>query len=430
MIKLTRQEKPEEGIAFVAMPDGQQALGNGHVFHFDKLYHEVCVPAIRDCGMTAERADHLWSASEGVLEAVWRGIQRAEVVIVDCTTRSADVYLELGLVMALGKRSVVLAQCLADIPTDLRGRVRPVLYQATGLAALRGNLRDQLQIVRGEAATENTLVPISGPEPVPGSIAGVTRERAMVETTAGGRHQFWELSRADVDYTRLIPDMTRWFAVGETLAGTIVTDLDGYRHYTLLAGQRDPWPGLIAGYQVGTTFTSRVVSVREGVGAFISITGGIKGRVPCTEARQAGLARDAQVVVEVVRVDPVLRQVGLRLAKVAAGGPALVAVPPSPAAGLPPVGTRLLGEIIRAVPQEAGRGGYLLVRLDGWENGPLAILHWKRMSRELREDLNDSRVDLISVELTVEVIRVDPSRRRIELLELPEENQEAAATAA
>jgi hypothetical protein len=38
------------------------------------------------------------------------------------------------------------------------------------------------------------------------------------------------------------------------------------------------------------------------------MTGGINGRVPFGEARQAGLARQALVEAEDVRIDPALRQ--------------------------------------------------------------------------------------------------------------------------
>jgi small subunit ribosomal protein S1 len=121
--------------------------------------------------------------------------------------------------MVLGKRTVVLAQRLEDIPTDVRGRVRPILYQAAGLgvAALMQKLKDQLQIARGETVMENTLVALTGAdtEPMPGCIVHVTKERALVETESGGHRQFWELSKADADYARLIPDMTRRFTVGD-----------------------------------------------------------------------------------------------------------------------------------------------------------------------------------------------------------------------
>jgi hypothetical protein len=102
MIKLVRELKTEESVAFVAMPYGEKALPDGRLFDFDGLYHHVYAQTLQECGMVAERADLLFDSAEGVFEAVWKGLQRAEVVVVDCTTRSADVSLELGLAMALG----------------------------------------------------------------------------------------------------------------------------------------------------------------------------------------------------------------------------------------------------------------------------------------------------------------------------------------
>jgi hypothetical protein len=40
------------------------------------------------------------------------------------------------------------------------------------------------------------------------------------------------------------------------------------------------------------------------------------------------------------------------------------ASPRLPGADLPAAGTRLLGEVVRAVSEQAGRGGFLLLRLD------------------------------------------------------------------
>jgi hypothetical protein len=425
MIRLTRAEKPEGGIAFVAIPRSQNGPCNGGLSHFDELYHEVYVPVIRECGMTAERADHMWAASGDALNAVCRGIQRAEVVIADCSTRSADVVLKLGLAMALGKRPVVLSQRLEDIPADLRGKVRPILYDAAGLgvAGMMQELKDRLETARAEAVRGNTFVPLkeAGPEPATGSVVAVMKNRAVIETDASGYPQFCELGRADVDFARIIPDMTRWFAAGDRLSGAIVTDVKGRRRYTLLAGHGDPWPVLIARYPVGTTFTSQVVNVCDGVGAFVAVTGGINGRVPFAAALRASLTPDAHVEVQVVRVDPAARQVGLRLCGVLPHSPA-PATPPAARMppGMPAIRTRLSGCVTRAVPELHGRGGFLLLRLKGYEKGPRAILHWKHMSQERRENLNDSDVDLIDEEIMVEVIKVGPSRKRIELREPPE----------
>jgi len=210
VIKLVRDEKPEEGLAFLAMAYGTKPLADGTPFDFDELYGKVYAPTVGECGMTAQRADRLFESSDGVLEAVWRSLQRAEVVIVDCTTRSADLALELGLAIALGKRLIVLAQHLDDVPADLRGRVRPILYQGAGLgvAALMRRLKEHLQIVRHEAITENDLLPLKSAEtePISATIVLVAKNRMVIETDDRGHRRLWELSSADTAYT---PDATR-----------------------------------------------------------------------------------------------------------------------------------------------------------------------------------------------------------------------------
>jgi len=441
MIKLSRDEMPGEGLAFVAMPYGMKALADGTPFDFDDLYHKVYAPTLTECGMTPERADHIFDSTEGVLEAVWRGLQRAEVVIVDCTTRSADVSLEIGWTMALGKRMVVLAQRLEDIPTDLRGRVRPILYELAGLgvAGLMHSLKEQVQIVRQETVIENTLVLLkgAGTEPMPGTVISVTKDRAVVETDDRGCRQLWELSNADVDYARIIPDMTRTFQVGARLSGAVDRDFAGVGgRYTLLADQSNPWPGVVTDFPPGKVFATRVANVCDGVGAFISVTQRINGFVAFAEARQAGLERGTEVEAEVTRVDVAARKVWLHVRRTLTQAPVQTPDPSPPgpvtaSPALPAVGTRLLGYVTHWVPQQDQRGGFILLRLKGYEDGPTAILHFTKMTQELRDDLNDSQVDLKEEEIPVEVVRIDAVRNRIAVRECPESdaaaNQASAA---
>jgi len=175
-----------------------------------------------------------------------------------------------------------------------------------------------IRLTRGREAARSTGQPPAQAGPVcsPGRVTGVTKERAMVETGLGRHRRPWELSCADVDITRLIPDMTRWFAAGDRLSGAIVTDARGHQRYTLLAGHGDPWPAFVADYPVGTRFNGRVVNTGRRIGAFVAIAGGINGRVPAADARQARLTPDMRVEAEVMRVDPAAREVALRLRRV------------------------------------------------------------------------------------------------------------------
>ncbi len=180
------------------------------------------------------------------------------------------------------------------------------------------------------------------------------------------------------------------------------------------------WGGMEAGDEVG----GRAV-------AFVAITQGIDGFIPFAEARQADLMRDMDVEVEVISVDAAARKVGLRVhrdrrSQVTAGH----GVPVSEAhADLPAVGTRLLGRVARVVPAQANRGGFLLLRLSGYENGPLAILPNVKMTEDLRADLDNGHVDP-NEEILVEVFRTDPLRNRVELGDVAEDTDSDRPSAA
>jgi hypothetical protein len=152
MIELTSTERPVAGRAFVAMPFGRKRLAGGARFDFDALFDQVYAPAIRACGMTPQRADRILGTTDGVLDAVWKGIQSAEVVIVDCALGNANVATELVMALTLRKRVVVLAQRDDDIVTNLRGHLRPILYEPTdgGVATMARRLVAQLRTARGE----------------------------------------------------------------------------------------------------------------------------------------------------------------------------------------------------------------------------------------------------------------------------------------
>jgi len=437
MIKLVRDEMPQEGLVFVAMPYQVKQLAGGVMFDFDDLYEKVYAPTIQECGMKPERADLIFGTAEGVFDAVWRGVQRAEVVVVDCTARSVDVALELMMAITLNKRLVVLAQSVDDVPVDVRGHVRPIVYNPVGLgvATLIQSLKNDLNAARAKTVIENTLVAFreAGAEPIQGVIVTVTKDRAVVETEDRGRHQLLELNNGDVDYTRFVSDMTRLYKVGERVQGAVATDFEGMRRYTMLADQTNPWPGLVADFPLGKRFNSRVVNVHDGVGGFVAVTHGVNGHLPFGEVRLAGLQRGTEVEVEIVRVDQAARKVGLHLHRVLTPtGQAAQQTRPASAntQDLPTVGTTLTGQIKRAEPEQGHRGGYILLSLEGYPKAPWAKLHCTQMTQELREDLNDGDVDLGDEEITVEILRVDAVRGRIEVREVAQDEPSALADAA
>ncbi len=96
--------------AFVLMPFDEG---------FRKIYDLVICPALESAGYDITRADSELD-QQNVLKDVVRGIAMADLVIVDLTTRNANVLYELGLSHALGRNTVLLAQSMDEVPFDLR----------------------------------------------------------------------------------------------------------------------------------------------------------------------------------------------------------------------------------------------------------------------------------------------------------------------
>jgi hypothetical protein len=102
---------------FVMMPFGQW---------FDAYYKELFIPAIKDAGMEALRADELFSTGT-VIEQIWEQIQKAKILLADLTGKNANVFYELGLAHAAHKPVVFTSGNLEDVPFDLR-HLRVVIY--------------------------------------------------------------------------------------------------------------------------------------------------------------------------------------------------------------------------------------------------------------------------------------------------------------
>jgi small subunit ribosomal protein S1 len=425
-MKLERTLAPVPGRIFFAMPYGTKPTRDGGMFDFDDLYEKVFVRAVRQNGMVEDRADYLFGPTLGVLEAVWTGIQQAEIVVVDFTTRSADVALEFAWAAVLGKRMVVLTQDREDLPADIRGIVRPLIYSMDGVGGveLMEELKQQLLEARDQVQTENTLVPIDNDPSTalrPATVIKVVGDHAVVQTEEHSP-RFCVLSGHDVTYTRIYRDMSKYCREGQRLNGAVVTDLTGSIRYSLLVNEVNPWPGILNDFPAGMSFRTRVGNFGEGVGAFADVTGKVNGLILGTRNRRGDLGTGTEVEVEVFKVEPENRQITLRLR------------PPDEdrkkptvrtSGGLPAVGAQLDGRVVKIVPEGQGQGGYLLVKLDGPQQWPTAMLHCTKMTSDLRHDLNHGYVDR-DEEISVEVIEVDPIRRRVHVRDLPDATDEAA----
>ncbi|WP_216352957.1 hypothetical protein [Xanthomonas axonopodis] len=100
-------------------------------------------------GMECLRADDIWEA-QAVIQDIVSLIDRAAVVICDCTGRNPNVFYEIGLAHAFGREIILIAQSADDIPFDLR-HIRYLTYHpnAQGIYELGEALRPRLAALRG-----------------------------------------------------------------------------------------------------------------------------------------------------------------------------------------------------------------------------------------------------------------------------------------
>ena len=88
------------------------------------------------------------------MDRVWQGINAAEILVAELTTRNANVTYELGLAHALKKPVVLVSAKEEDVPFDLQ-HIRVIYYDVTD--PFWGN-----KLI--EKAAENILSAIQNPE--------------------------------------------------------------------------------------------------------------------------------------------------------------------------------------------------------------------------------------------------------------------------
>lgn len=115
---------------------------------FDDSFKEVYATiqnAAHSENMRCERADTIWE-QHAIMDDILSLLCTASVVVVDYSSRNANVFYELGIVHALGRPSIPIAQDVSDIPFDLQG-IRALIYETTpiGLQKLRTGLASRIR---------------------------------------------------------------------------------------------------------------------------------------------------------------------------------------------------------------------------------------------------------------------------------------------
>lgn len=110
---------------------------------FDNVYSTL-KQASEAVGLRSRRADDIWE-NPAVIQDVVALIDRAKIVICDCTGRNPNVFYEIGIAHTLGREVILITQSEDDIPFDLR-HLRYVKYlnNGEGLSELRERLQSRL----------------------------------------------------------------------------------------------------------------------------------------------------------------------------------------------------------------------------------------------------------------------------------------------
>jgi hypothetical protein len=122
---------------------------------YDDLYQEVVLPASKDLGFAALRADDVFRPGV-ILQDIIRGIVDSDVVIAEITPVNANVFYELGYAHALNKPTILLANRNTEkLPFDVSS-YRVIFYDDSirGKRDIDATLRKHLESVRRGFGTE------------------------------------------------------------------------------------------------------------------------------------------------------------------------------------------------------------------------------------------------------------------------------------
>lgn len=142
-----KKRSPLEGekVCFVISPIGKE--GTNIYKAFKEVYDYVIKPAVKnsDYDLRVIRADDI-ERSGSFIKDILEIILDSHVVIADLTNQNPNVFYELGVRHCLSPRTILIAQSLDDIPSDLR-EYRTIIYDlsAKGAKAFSDRLSNYLE---------------------------------------------------------------------------------------------------------------------------------------------------------------------------------------------------------------------------------------------------------------------------------------------
>lgn len=97
---------------------------------YDKRYREIFAPAIERAGAKPIRADEVLG-TKPIVEKIEEGLRQADVAFAEISEDNANVFLELGIALALGMPTVIVCDKAkrSSLPFDIAHR--PVTFYST-----------------------------------------------------------------------------------------------------------------------------------------------------------------------------------------------------------------------------------------------------------------------------------------------------------
>jgi hypothetical protein len=119
---------------------------------FADEYGLAIKPACDAAGAYVERIDEQ-VFQDSILARIYNQISKADLIIADLTGRNANVFYETGYARASGKRLILIAQSLGDIPFDPRYETHLIYNDTTDL---RVNLEPLIREALNKKAADQT----------------------------------------------------------------------------------------------------------------------------------------------------------------------------------------------------------------------------------------------------------------------------------
>ncbi len=128
-----------KNLCFIIMPFDNE---------LEQVHKAIKEVIVVEHNMSCLRADDIYSTGV-IIEEIWEGIQKAQIIIADITGKNPNVLYELGIAHSLRKDVIILAQTIGDVPFDLKHK-RVIVYNINRLDVLKIKLSKTVEEIKAK----------------------------------------------------------------------------------------------------------------------------------------------------------------------------------------------------------------------------------------------------------------------------------------